>query len=822
MDATKPIALITGAAGDIGGALIAALHERYTCVGLDRKGQRAGCDLIEVDLSRDDSVRAAMEQFRERYGTDIAAVIHLAAYFDFTGEDNPLYTQVNVEGTRRLLRELQAFEVEQFLYPGTMLVHAPGKPGERIDESAPIEPKWAYPQSKAAAEDAIRAEHGRIPYVLLHLAGLYDERSVAPTLAQQIARIYERDLQSHLYAGNTAAGQSCLHKQDMTDAFVRTIDRRGQLPRDVTILIGESDAPSYATLQDTLGKLIHGEKEWATLSLPKWAAKMGASVQAAAEPLVPDAIDQGEKPFIRPFMIDLAEDHYELDTRRAFELLGWRARHHLVDALPSIVAALKRDPLQWYRVNHVTPPEWLESADDEKERNPEILRRRYELDFRREYERFRWAHFANITLGLWLIVSPPMLGFAGTPLAWSDFVSGAVLMVLASLCLSWRFGWARWATAFLATWIMFSPLVFHTPNAAAYLNDTLIGMLVFGCAIATRPPPGVNPVAALTGPTVPPGWDYSPSGWLQRIPIILLAFVGLHVSRYLVAYQLGHVDSVWEPFFAGGPDPKNGTEEIITSSVSEAWPVPDAGVGALTYALEILTGIIGSARRWRTMPWLVILFGIMIVPLGVVSITFIIIQPILIGTWCTLCLIGAAAMLLQIPYSLDEIIATVQFLQRRKRAGRSVLRVFFVGDTDEGERQPKAEENFEREPGQVMKDMLGGGVSIPWNMLASIAVGIWLMCTRLTVGSDGALANADHVIGSLVITVSVTAFAEVARPVRFLNLLFGLALLVIPALYDATGPVMISEIVCGILLILLSLKRGPVRNQYGRWNRLLV
>ena len=49
------------------------------------------------------------------------------------------------------------------------------------------------------------------------------------------------------------------------------------------------------------------------------------------------------------------------------------------------------------------------------------------------------------------------------------------------------------------------------------------------------------------------------------------------------------------------------------------------------------------------MPWLVLLFGLMIVPLGVVSITFIVIQPILIGTWCTLCLIAAAAMLIQIP-----------------------------------------------------------------------------------------------------------------------------------------------------------------------------
>src|SRR3546814_13405928 len=84
-----------------------------------------------------------------------------------------LFRSVNVEGTRRLLRALQDFDVEQFVYSSTMLVHAAGRPGEPINEDQPIAPGWAYPRSKAAAEEVIRAEHGRIPYALLRLAGLY-------------------------------------------------------------------------------------------------------------------------------------------------------------------------------------------------------------------------------------------------------------------------------------------------------------------------------------------------------------------------------------------------------------------------------------------------------------------------------------------------------------------------------------------------------------------------------------------------------------------------------------------------------------------------
>ena len=188
------------------------------------------------------------------------------------------------------------------------------------------------------------------------------------------------------------------------------------------------------------------------------------------------------------------------------------------------------------------------------------------------------------------------------------------------------------------------------------------------------------------------------------------------------------------------------------------------------------------------MPWLVVLFGLMIAPLGIISILFIIIQPIVIGTWSTIALIGAAAVLVQIPYSLDELLATLQFLRRRVKAGRNWLRVLLVGDTDEMQEARGAEpiaDEFDRSPGAVIKDMVGGGVSLPWNLALSALIGLWLLFTRVTLGAEGGMANADHLIGSLVLTVVSVAAAEVARPVRYLNVLLGAALFVTPFVYGA-------------------------------------
>lgn len=183
--------------------------------------------MLEADFTSDAAVELALRKFRDAFGSRIASVIHLVAYFDFTGEDHPLYQSVNVEGTWRLLQD---FEVKQFVYSSTMLVHAPCRPGERIDEHQPIEPRWAYPKSKAAAEAVIRAEHKRIPYVILRLAGVYDEHPMVPTMAQQMARIYERDFQSYFYSGGTLVGQAMLHRDDMLKAFRRAVDGRDVLP----------------------------------------------------------------------------------------------------------------------------------------------------------------------------------------------------------------------------------------------------------------------------------------------------------------------------------------------------------------------------------------------------------------------------------------------------------------------------------------------------------------------------------------------------------------------------------------------------------------
>jgi nucleoside-diphosphate-sugar epimerase len=351
--AAKPVVLLTGATGNLGRSIADHLAPDYRVIGLDRSTDGSEpFRVIEADLSDAEDIGKALDAVQAEVGDRIASVVHLAAYFDFSGEAHPLYEALNVAGTRALLEQLRTrFTVEQFVHASTMLVHAPCSPGERIDEDAPIEPRWAYPQSKARAEQAVRAAAGDVPIVILRLAGIYDERSMVPTLAHQIARIADRDLQSRFYPGDMDAGQSMLHRDDMLDAVRRAVDRRTALPPDTALLIGEPDPLGYGELQDRIGCLVHGEDEWTTLPVPKPLAEAGAWLQDRIAPVVPDAIAEVEAPFVKPFMVRMADDHYALDISRARDLLGWTPRHRLADTLPAMIARFRADRAGWEKIN---------------------------------------------------------------------------------------------------------------------------------------------------------------------------------------------------------------------------------------------------------------------------------------------------------------------------------------------------------------------------------------------------------------------------------------------------------------------------------------
>lgn len=363
----RGIVIVTGSNGRIGDSVMRRFAGRFDdVVGFDRKAPAPpppGCVYIPVEITSDESVRDGLRAVRDHHGAHVASVIHLAAYYNFFGRPSPKYEEITVQGTGRLLRGLRAldFRVEQFVFSSTMLVHQPAEPGEFITEDWPIKPTWAYPASKVRTEQLIRDEHGDIPFVLLRISGVYDDVGHSIPLANQMQRIYERDLTSRLYSGSTAHGQAFMHMDDLVDAIERVVERRAALPPEVVLLLGEPEAISYDELQHTMARLLHG-KSHETIEIPGALAPV-AKVGAWVLDHIP-----GQEGFIKPWMIDRANDHYALDITRARTLLGWEPKRTLRETLPKMAAALQADPLGWYRENELEPPSELQTHDTKSDR----------------------------------------------------------------------------------------------------------------------------------------------------------------------------------------------------------------------------------------------------------------------------------------------------------------------------------------------------------------------------------------------------------------------------------------------------------------------
>ena len=410
----------------------------------------------------------------------------------------------------------------------------------------------------------------------------------------------------------------------------------------------------------------------------------------------------------------------------------------------------------------------------------------------------------TIAVGFWLIAIPLTFEFASRALLWSDLLSGLFLVVLGALSLAPHRSWPGWGVAAVGVWLQLAPLVFWAPTSLNYLNDTLIGILLiaFSFHLTSRDPKIID-----EGADIPEGWSYNPSAWLPRLLTVGFAMICWNFARYMAAYQLGYIDKMWDPLF------KDGTLRVITSAISHDFPVSDAGLGALNYTLEFLLGWHGGSARWRTMPWLVFSFGLLVVPGSLVSIVLIILQPVVVGAWCFWCLATACCMLVMILLSGSEIIATLAFLKRSVKAGDSLWELFWKGKQTEKVGTPA-------KPRMRRSDQTAWGFFPCWNLLVTGLIGGYLMFSPYLLQSKGMLAVMEYIIGPFMVTFSVVAMVEVYRAARLINIFLAVSLVLIALIWpEAHAAANWNAIIAALLVIVVAWRQGTIRERYGSWER---
>jgi hypothetical protein len=123
------------------------------------------------------------------------------------------------------------------------------------------------------------------------------------------------------------------------------MEKKETLPPFLILLAAEEKTFPYIELHKRMSKAALGY-ELPLFWVPKFMAKLGSLFLIHS--------------FIKPFMIDIADLHYDVDISRAKKLLGWEPKKSLDKNLETLVAWAKENKQEFYKENGLIVPKKLE------------------------------------------------------------------------------------------------------------------------------------------------------------------------------------------------------------------------------------------------------------------------------------------------------------------------------------------------------------------------------------------------------------------------------------------------------------------------------
>jgi len=93
-----------------------------------------------------------------------------------------------------------------------------------------------------------------------------------------------------------------------------------------------------------------------------------------------------------------------------------------------------------------------------------------------------WAAIVNTVLGIWVMISPHILGYE-KPLANNNYIVGPLEITFAIMAI-WEVNRsARYFNVVAGVWLALSPFIINTDLFAAHLNNAVTGLLIAGLSL---------------------------------------------------------------------------------------------------------------------------------------------------------------------------------------------------------------------------------------------------------------------------------------------------------------------------------------------------
>jgi nucleoside-diphosphate-sugar epimerase len=346
-----PQIIVTGSSGFLGRQLLEALKEEFRIFGIARQSQaesespvHANIVWYQVDIAEREPLEAVFRDIRKQGGAEI--VIHLAAHYDFTGDEDPEYWRTNVYGLQNVLEQCTSLRLRRFIFSSSLAACEFPPPGHVLDERSAADGAHVYARSKAAGEELVRRYGEHFPYCIVRFAAMFSDWCEYPPLYKFLETWLSLRWNRRMLGGRGQSAIPYLHVRDAMRFFQHLLDRLDEIDRGELLIASTEGCTTHQELFDAATRDYYGAQARAwhvprLLCLPgMWGLDLLGRVL-------------GSRPFERPWMAAYVDRQMAVDSSYSRGRLEFapRPRLHVRRRMPFLIENFKMDPLTWNHRN---------------------------------------------------------------------------------------------------------------------------------------------------------------------------------------------------------------------------------------------------------------------------------------------------------------------------------------------------------------------------------------------------------------------------------------------------------------------------------------
>lgn len=343
----RPAMIVTGATGFLGGQLVRQLRKEYRIYALGRRSPQeagvpegAGIRWFRVDIADRDRLGEVFRFIAESGGAH--QLLHMAAYYDFTGDDSPEYERTNVQGTKNLLELSEPLKLRKFIFASSVAACPFPGPGQALTETTPPEAPFPYARSKRAGEAMLRDSRDRVPSTIVRIAAVFSDWCEYEPLDEFLGTWCSRRWNARVLGGRGESAVPYLHVDDLLSCFLRVVEKGDALEPAEVLIASPEGATTHAELFRETTRAFHGSPRRA-LHVPPPLAAVGIRAREWW------GRRRGRLPFERSWMVPYIDRQLRVTNAVTRRRLDWAPNPdlHVLSRLPVLLRNMTDHPDEW-------------------------------------------------------------------------------------------------------------------------------------------------------------------------------------------------------------------------------------------------------------------------------------------------------------------------------------------------------------------------------------------------------------------------------------------------------------------------------------------